>query len=85
MKIFITAILWILAGICFLVALLWLGLVAVALYVCNGCSGPNGDIWLVVLIYAQIGFPALVASIIIIVVSRVRRKRGQRSNSKGTN
>ena len=61
-------ILLVLEWICFLVAILWLGLVAFAFYECNGCRGPAGDVWLAVLLYGVVGLPAVLTSIIILII-----------------
>ncbi len=67
-------ILLILEWVCFLVALLWLGLVVFAFYECNGCRGPAGDVWLAVLLYGVVGLPAVVISIIILIIGLINRR-----------
>jgi hypothetical protein len=74
-------IIWILKWICFLVAILWLGLIAFAQYNCSiipsvghECHGQgDGDIWLLPIFYGQIGLPAFIASILIIIVPKILR------------
>jgi hypothetical protein len=77
----------ILKGICFLFAVLWLGLVGVIQYTCSAfpsvvghqCHGSAyADIWFLPIFFSPIGIPAVVASIIIIIVATVRRKRLKR-------
>jgi hypothetical protein len=74
-------IIWILKWICFTVAILWLGLIAFAQYNCSiipsvvghECGGGEGDIWLLPVFYGQIGLPAFIASILIIIVPKILR------------
>jgi hypothetical protein len=70
--------LFILTGLCFLVAVVWVGMVTNAEHVCplgspTACNGPGqGDIWMGPFIYAVVGLPAVIISIIIIVALSVR-------------
>jgi hypothetical protein len=70
-----------LKAICFALALGWLALILAAQNTCSilpsighQCHGPDGDIWMLPFFFGLIGLPALIASIIIIVVALIRRK-----------
>ena len=67
--------------LCFALALGWLTLIVIAQRVCSifppighQCHGPEGDIWMLPFFYGILGLPALIASIIIIVMALMRRK-----------
>ena len=67
--------------ICFALALGWLALIFIAQSACSilpsighQCLGPDGDIWMLPFFYRVLGLPALIASIIIIVIALMRRK-----------
>jgi len=67
--------------LCFALALGWLALIFVAQSTCSilpstghQCHGPEGDIWMLPFFYGIIGLPALLASLIIIVIALMRRK-----------
>ena len=67
--------------ICFALALGWLALIFIAQSTCSilpsighQCHGPEGDIWMLPFFYGLLGLPALIASIIIIVIALMRRK-----------
>ena len=67
--------------ICFALALGWLALIFIAQSTCSilpsvghQCHGPEGDVWMLPFFYGIIGLPALIASIIIIVIALMRRK-----------
>jgi hypothetical protein len=72
----------ILKWLCFLIAFAWLASVVIAQWECSiipsignrQCHNGEGDVWLLPFVFSQIGIPALLASIIIIIVTRVRRK-----------
>jgi hypothetical protein len=77
----------ILKGICFLFAVLWLVLIGIIQSTCSAFPsvvGPRchdtgyADIWFLPIFFSPIGIPAVVASIIIIIVAMVRRKRLKR-------
>jgi hypothetical protein len=74
--IFLKVISQILKWICFLLAILSLGLVIFAFYECNGCRGPAGDVWLMVLIYGVVGLPAVLIPIIILFIEWINRRGG---------
>jgi hypothetical protein len=66
---------------CFALALGWLALIFAAQSTCSifpsighQCHGPDGDIWMLPFFYGIIGLPALIASIVIVVIAMVRRK-----------
>jgi hypothetical protein len=70
-----------LKALCFALALGWLALIFVAQSTCSilpsighQCHGPEGDVWMLPFFYSIVGLPALVASIIIIVIALMRRK-----------
>jgi hypothetical protein len=67
--------------LCFILALGWLALIVVSQGTCSilpsvghQCHGPEGDVWMLPFFYGIIGLPALIASIIIIVIALMRRK-----------
>lgn len=73
----------ILKALCFALALGWLALIVLAQQTCSifpsighQCHGPDGDVWMLPFFLGIIGLPALMASIIIIIVAAVRRSRG---------
>jgi hypothetical protein len=73
----------ILKALCFTLAFGWLALIVIAQDTCSilpsighQCHGPDGDIWMLPFFLGIIGLPALIASIIIIIVAAVRRSRG---------
>jgi hypothetical protein len=73
----------ILKALCYAVALGWLALIVAAQETCSilpsighQCHGPDGDVWMLPFFLGIIGLPALIASIIIVVVSAIRRSRG---------
>ena len=73
----------ILKALCFMLAVGWLALIVIAQQTCSilpsighQCHGPEGDIWMLPFFYGIIGLPALIASIIIIILAVVRRSRG---------
>jgi hypothetical protein len=80
----------ILKGACFLLAVLWLGLIVWAQSECpinsppvGECRMGGGDIWLLPILYSLVGIPAVIASIIIVIVAMVRRKAGQKRMDAG--
>jgi hypothetical protein len=67
----------VLAGLCFLVSLMWIGAILNAERVCYGlppdCGGPGrGDVLMGPLLFSIVGLPATIVSVIIIVVVIVR-------------
>jgi len=71
--------------LCFAFALGWLALVFIAQRICSilpstghQCHGPEGDVWMLSFFYGIIGLPALIASVIIIVMALRRRKPANR-------
>jgi hypothetical protein len=72
----------ILKALCFALALGWLALIVLAQQTCSilpsighQCHGPDGDVWMLPFFLGIIGLPALIASIIIVIVAAVRRSR----------
>ena len=73
-------------GICFFLAALWLVLIGIIQDTCSifpsvghQCHDTGyADIWFLPIFFSPIGIPAVVASIIIIIVAAVRRKRLKR-------
>jgi len=70
-----------LKALCFAVALGWLALIFAAQSTCSivpsvgrQCHGPDGDVWMLPFFFGIIGLPALIASIILIVIALMRRK-----------
>jgi hypothetical protein len=80
MATFFNIILWILKWICFLVAFLWLWLVAVAIYVSinsppyQGGQPDAAAYGMAAVLFGVVGLPAVIASIIILIVGWVSRK-----------
>jgi hypothetical protein len=66
----------ILKWICFLVALAWLAMIVFVQISCpiQTCVGQESAAWMAPIFYGAVGLPALIASIVIIVVGIVRRK-----------
>ena len=74
-------ILWILKWICFLLAILWLGLVAVTIYVSinappyQGGQPESAAYGMGAIFFGVVGLPAVIVSIIILIVGWASRKR----------
>lgn len=71
------ACLFVLAGLCFLVSLIWIGAIAYAERVCphemlSACSGEHGDVWVGPLLFTIVGLPVTIVSAVILIVAIVR-------------
>jgi hypothetical protein len=65
----------ILAAFCFLVALVWIGIVLGAQRACPihaSCTGPLADAWMPAYLTSVVGIPAVIVSVIIIVFVVIR-------------
>jgi len=69
-----------LKALCFFLALGWLALIFFAQKTCSilpsvghQCHGPDLDVWMLPIVCAFLGLPALAASIVIIVTRRRRK------------
>jgi len=70
-----------LKALCFVLALSWLALIFAAQSTCSilpsighQCHGPDGDVWMLPFFFGIIGLPALIGSIILIVIALIRRQ-----------
>ena len=68
-----------LKALCFLLAGFFVFLIALAQLSCpvligTQCSMGGGDIWMLPFFYAPIGIPAVIASIVILIVRAIRRR-----------
>lgn len=70
---------YLLQGIVGIVAVFWLSIVGLAQYHCSvipwvgSCGRVGGDAWLVPILLAPVGVPALIASIVILAIRWIAR------------